>query len=914
MKRMKGTMFVAVTAFLAAALAACSGGGGGAVLPPNPTNLAASQGVIVGFGSVIVNGVAYSTTGATVTIDDNPSTADLLKIGMVVKVRGTADDATQTGTATEISARDAVEGTIDAVDAANKTVTVMGQKVQIEDNVTRLNDDAATKTFAAAAFVVGDKVEVHAFPDDLGNLRATRVAKKTTAEFEAKGFITGINGNSLGLSPTAGAAATLTVNFAGALPSGAAIGSLIQVKSATAPAAGAITATTLRLEDAIGVAGDTVKVEGIVTGGTVDSFALNGKPVTTSAATLFVGGLKTDFAVGAHVEAQGALGANSVLTAAKITFRSNIKIEANVTAFTDKVSLTVLGKQVAIDQFTRTDNGPVAVGSHVEVRAKLDRDGNPIATRIVVRNPDVRAFIQAPISAVDTTAGTMTVMGTAITTNAGTEFRTSSDTADAAVTAAVFFGQLKANVTVVKVRWNAGNTALPVDQAEIEVTKTLATTNDVSAKGVVSALGSVFVNGVEFKTGGAAVRINGVPDSDANLTAGMVVKVRGTIDDATRTGTATLVEAATAAAGIIDAVDPVNKTITVMGQIVRIEDNVTRLNDDNAQKVFADGTFAVGQRVEVNGFVDDTGGIRASRVAKKTTGEFTVKGFVVTSGASSFGLGLTPGGAATLAVNGTLPAGAAVGSIVEVKAAAAPNGGAVTATLVKLEDNIGATGEKAKVEGIVISGDLAGGFVINGQKVLTSATTVFEGGLSADFAVGVKVEAEGPLDANRAIVASKITFRSNIKIEADVSAISATSLTLIGQTVAINGFTRLDTGIIVGTHVEVRAVLDRNGNLLATRVVSRGANTRAFLQGPVSASNSTAGTMTILGNTITTGAGTVFRSNDNATDATAVVTAANFFPLLKPNITVVKVRWAAGAGGAVIPPTTIDQAEIQVGN
>src|SRR6185369_12133899 len=113
-------------------------------------------------------------------------------------------------------------------------------------------------------------------------------------------------------------------------------------------------------------------------------------------------------------------------------------------------------------------------------------------------------------------------------------------------------------------------------------------------------------------------------------------------------------------------------------------------------------------------------------------------------------------------VTGALPAGAVVGSLVEVKSSVAPAGGAVTASAVQLEDKL-VGGDKVRAEGIVASGDVTS-FVINGQKVVTNASTLFEGGLSSDFAVGVKVEAQGPLDASGAIAAVKISFRSNIKI------------------------------------------------------------------------------------------------------------------------------------------------------
>ena len=220
---------------------------------------------------------------------------------------------------------------------------------------------------------------------------------------------------------------------------------------------------------------------------------------------------------------------------------------------------------------------------------------------------------------------------------------------------------------------------------------------------------------------------------------------------------------------------------------------------------------------------------------------------------------------------------------------------------------LGAAGEGVEVEGIVSSGTLAS-FVVNGQQVVTSASTVFEGGVSGDFAVGIELEAEGPLDASGAVAATRISFRSNIRIEADASAVGATSLTVLGKSVAINQFTRIDNGPVAdGSHVEVRAAADRDGNLIATRIVVQGASTRAFLQGPVTAADATAGTLTILGNAIVSDANTEWRAS--STSSELAVTKAAFFAQVRVNATVVKVKWDPFTSVAA----PINEAEIELG-
>lgn len=101
-----------------------------------------------------------------------------------------------------------------------------------------------------------------------------------------------------------------------------------------------------------------------------------------------------------------------------------------------------------------------------------DRDGNLLATRIIAQSPSNKAFLQAPVTAANSTARTMTILNTPIVTNSQTQWRISSTSSELPVNDAQFFAQLKLNVTVVKVRWD--NFALlsdPIKEAEIELGK-----------------------------------------------------------------------------------------------------------------------------------------------------------------------------------------------------------------------------------------------------------------------------------------------------------------------------------------------------------------------------------------------------------------------------------------------------------
>ena len=105
-------------------LAACGGGDDPA---PGPTQTAI--GTISSFGSLVVNGVRFDDTAASITMDDSAGTRDRLRVGMVVQVRGRIN-ANGTGVANTIRYNDCVQGPITAMNQVQNTVTVLGQTVQ----------------------------------------------------------------------------------------------------------------------------------------------------------------------------------------------------------------------------------------------------------------------------------------------------------------------------------------------------------------------------------------------------------------------------------------------------------------------------------------------------------------------------------------------------------------------------------------------------------------------------------------------------------------------------------------------------------------------------------------------------------------------------------------------------------------
>ena len=339
------------------------------------------------------------------------------------------------------------------------------------------------------------------------------------------------------------------------------------------------------------------------------------------------------------------------------------------------------------------------------------------------------------------------------------------------------------------------------------------------------------------------------------------------------------------------------------------------------------GSVSVGERVRVHGHATATGHFRATRVEKEpgSSEDFEVKGFVsdLDRTAGKFTLKVSPDAASsyavTMAAGSTIPDGVVNGSYVEVRASAPPVAGAITVTAVQLEDSkLGVAESEVEVEGIVTSGTSAQ-FVVEAQTVATSASTRWENGVPADLVPGVKVEAEGKLDAAGVLQAHKVSFRANARIQGPVSDVVSTSaregsFKVNGLTVRTDAWTEwkssgsgggggtLDLTTIGTGPVEVRGMLASSGEIVATRVEATN-DDRLYVQGPVSAKDAAATRLTILGIDVQAGAGAEYRDTSDA-----ALSATAFFDLVVVPRTVVKARSRVAMSGTTF---TADSLEIE---
>jgi len=409
----------------AVALSGCGGGteGTGGVPPPAPASY--SIGVMT-VGSVVVNGVRYDDTNATVIIDDAIAVRSQLRDGMVVKVRGRINDDGVTGTAERVEVENELRGTVTATNtSANPpTFTVNGILVQTDDATVFANG-------VTIGALLNAKVEVHGLRDAAGVLRATRVEVQngTGLPDEFKGAITTpFNGTTFGIGAVAvTVSAQATFTPAGCSAAGLTVGRVVEVHG-NFTGANQFNATQIDCEDledeSNGVkppAGARTEFEGFITAFSADvnlttgSFTLGSVTVTFDAATQVRNGSREDLGNGVRVEVDGTLN-GATLMAREISFKSDRIILQGQASGVTATQFVVLGQTIVRNDLTQVSvSGGIANGTRVQVRARFTSAGALVAEE--VRDPSGgnanREIVQARVTA--KTATTITLLGNTYT-------------------------------------------------------------------------------------------------------------------------------------------------------------------------------------------------------------------------------------------------------------------------------------------------------------------------------------------------------------------------------------------------------------------------------------------------------------------------------------------------------------------
>src|SRR5262245_1114403 len=400
----------------------------------------------------------------------------------------------------------------------------------------------------------------------------------------------------------------------------------------------------------------------------------------------------------------------------------------------------------------------------------------------------------------------------------------------------------------------------------------------VVSSGAVTGFGSVFVNGVRFETSSATFTINGKPGTQADLRVGHVVTIHGHRDD-NGNSTADRIDFDDLVKGPVDSVDAAAGTLVVMGQTVLTDADTSF--DDNIPGASLAGLNA-GDIVEVSGMRRADGDIQATRIEGKPAGTvFEVTG--VASGVDTAAhklnvnaLVVDYSGATVRDFANGQPAN---GDLVEAKGNSVNASGELVASSIELkrDDDDAGAGMQVEIEGLITRFVSATDFDVAGKPVTTNISTRFENGSATDLVLNAKVEAEGQVDANGVLVATKVQFKreASSRIEARVDSVDAAAnkLVVLGIDVTVNANTRVEDkgdqpvpnfnlgSIVAGDFVEVRGIeLPAESNdVVASRLERRQPEDEVRLRGVVDTAG--APSFTILGVTIQTNAGTQFENS-----------------------------------------------------
>jgi Domain of unknown function (DUF5666) len=382
-RRQAGALLLALSA---AVLSACGGGGEDDTAPvgggPTATPTAYAAGPITGFGSIIVNGIRYDDSAATISDDDDGAHGrERLKLGMMVEIDGNGVDRVRAlGVALRIRFGSEIVGPVEAVNVAANSMTMLGQEVLVTDT-TVFDDDL---TGGLAGLSAGDIVEVHAqFDAATGRYTATRIDDEDDADvYKLRGRVANLDTSAKTFS-IGGA----VINYAGvsaaSLPNLLANGQRVRVRLQTTQVNGQWVAVTLRhgvraVEDR-----PDAHLRGLITAFTsATDFEVNGLKVDATNAGFPDG--TAGLALGAMVEVKGAV-SGGVLLASSVELddrhreqRHRFELHGQISEL-DTTAKTFMLRNIKVSYAgeVRYDDGSEATlanGVKVEVKGRASAD------------------------------------------------------------------------------------------------------------------------------------------------------------------------------------------------------------------------------------------------------------------------------------------------------------------------------------------------------------------------------------------------------------------------------------------------------------------------------------------------------------------------------------------------------------
>lgn len=367
------------------------------------SNTSASQitnGVVTGFGSVVVDGVEIEDSQSKIHTElaDGSTKNSTLQLGQRVRVSHGKD-----GSASKITIDAAVIGTVSTVNTNAKTLTVAAQVVRVNTTDTALPITYFGGSYNALADInTGDVVEVHGSPVLNGTtgkyeVQATRIHKQTgVTGFRVMGTVASLNTTAKTFALNG-----LTVNYASAAlrPNGTTLTNGQSVV-AFANTNNALTGTTLTTsqvkiytsDETISDTRSTAQVSGVVSNynAGVGWFTLQG--LTINVGNVTPTPANSTIANNAYVVVTGTVNTQGTIDATTIKVRqasvesdfASVKLIGPISSF-DDATKTMVVRNVVVD-FDEATNGcttALADGVVVNVIAQQQTDTDVVLAKTI---------------------------------------------------------------------------------------------------------------------------------------------------------------------------------------------------------------------------------------------------------------------------------------------------------------------------------------------------------------------------------------------------------------------------------------------------------------------------------------------------------------------------------------------------
>jgi hypothetical protein len=261
----------------------------------------ATFGTITPGSELIVNDVAYDTSGASVVINGEPGSVGRLHSGHIVSIKGTVPENGGKATADEITLVSEVRGEISGVNTSAGTLTVLDQLIRAPAGVSGLER--------------GMLVKVSGFADAEGVFNASSIdIEAAQAVAQVKGVVQALDADRAVLR-----VGNLVVDYSSAAVEGTiAKGVTVIVQGMDAGTGNPLAASNVEVYEGLGEPGEKGDLEGIITAfASAQDFDVNGQQVLADPDTKYVlhG---ADLGVNVQVKVKGRFDAAGVLVADKI--------------------------------------------------------------------------------------------------------------------------------------------------------------------------------------------------------------------------------------------------------------------------------------------------------------------------------------------------------------------------------------------------------------------------------------------------------------------------------------------------------------------------------------------------------------------------------------------------------------------